>query len=252
MAGGGVPFDHVADSYEQTRGGVDRGRRIAAPMQTFLAPASLVLEIGVGTGAVAAAVEELGHRVIGLDLSSPMLAHAALRMPGRVVRGDACSLPFATASVDAVAAVWLLHLVTDFDALVREVRRVLVPGGRWFVASSTPDIEPNDLTRVAYRFSSQLGRGWDRAEHLAPRLQELGFDLVDDVVCEPYEMEETPNQRAESLERGLWSGLWDLDDATWAEWVQPVIDDLRALPQPDRLRTCVHRHHISVYEVGCD
>jgi len=67
-----IPFDRIAHRYEETRGGLDRGRRFAATISKHLQPASEVLEIGVGTAAVAAPLAELGHHVVGVDLSLPM------------------------------------------------------------------------------------------------------------------------------------------------------------------------------------
>lgn len=242
-----VPFDRIAERYEATRGGLERGRRFAAAMAPFLAPSSTVLEICVGTGAIAKPLADAGHTVVGVDLSRPMLDIAATRLPGMLLHGDAAVLPLADRSVDAVVAVWAVHVVGDFDALVDEVRRVLRPGGVWLVVSSTPDVDSNDLTDIAHRYAAVLQRGWDRAHLLAPRLSGAGFDLVDDAVTDEHRFTESPVARATSIERREWSTLWDLEETTWAEVVQPVLDDLRALPEPDRPRDCVHRHHLSIY-----
>jgi SAM-dependent methyltransferase len=245
--GASVPFDRIAERYEATGGGLDRGRRFATAMEPHLPAASTLLEICVGTGAIAQPLAHAGHTVVGIDLSRPMLDIAATRLPGMLLRGDAAVLPIADRSVDAVVAVWAVHVVGDFDALVDEVRRVLRPDGVWLVVSPTPDVDPNDLTDIAHRYAKVLERGWDRAHLLAPRLSGAGFDLVDDVVTDEHHFSESPEARATSIERREWSTLWDLDAATWAELVQPVLDDLRALPEPDRPRDCVHRHHLSVY-----
>lgn len=245
-----VAFDRIAERYEATRGGLDRGRRFAAAMAPYLTPASTVLEICVGTGAIAKPLADAGHSVVGLDLSRPMLDVAATRLPGMLVHGDATVLPMKEHSVDAVIAVWAVHVVGDFDALVEEVRRVLRPNGVWLVVSPTPDIDSNDLTDVAHRYETVLDRGWDRATRLAPRLERSGFDLVDDVDTDEHRFSESPAARAASIERRDWSTLWDMDDTTWAAVVQPVLDDLRALPEPDRARACVHRHRLSIYRLG--
>lgn len=246
-ASASVPFDRIAERYEATRGGLERGRRFASAMAPYLTPSSTVLEICVGTGAIAQPLADAGHAVVGLDLSRPMLDIAATRLPGMLLHGDATVLPITDRSVDAVVAVWAVHVVGDFDALVDEVHRVLRPGGVWLVVSPTPDVDSNDLTDIAHRYAQVLERGWDRAHLLAPRLSGAGFDLIDDVVTGEHHFTESPTARAASIERREWSTLWDLDDATWARLVQPVLDDLRALPEPDRPRACVHRHRLSVY-----
>src|SRR2546430_16241291 len=59
-----------------------------------------------------------------------------------VVRGDACYLPFATASADAVMIVSVLHLVPDWTSALAEARRVLGPGGVLTLLVSAPQPLP--------------------------------------------------------------------------------------------------------------
>ena len=87
-------------------------------------------EIGVGTALVAKAVAAGGTNVVGIDISSAMLAVAAQRFRGPLVRADATALPFADGSLAAVCAVWVFHLVDDPSAVLASCRRVLQPGGR--------------------------------------------------------------------------------------------------------------------------
>jgi ubiquinone/menaquinone biosynthesis C-methylase UbiE len=247
---GSISFDRIADRYEETRGGLERGRRFAATIDGHLKVGSLILELGVGTAAVARPLADLGHRVVGVDLAPSMLAVASERLPGRLVLGDATRLPVRGRAVDAVVAVWAVHVVGDVDALIAETARVLVPVGRLLVVAASPDIESNDLTDVAYRLGPALGRGGDRSERLAPRLAAAGFAFLGDELTDEYAFEESPEERAAMIEGRDWSSLWGLDDETWARVVQPVIDDLRALPDPGRPRHCVHRHLLSVYRAS--
>ena len=91
MSGPGesIVFDRIADSYDDTRGGMERGRTVAAALHRMLPPGGPLLEVGVGTGLVAAALTELGRSPVGVDLSRPMLARARTRVPGRLALGDA-------------------------------------------------------------------------------------------------------------------------------------------------------------------
>ena len=227
-----------------------RGGRFAAAISRHLVAGSRVVEVGVGTAAVARPLTDLGHRVVGVDLAPAMLAVARDRLAGCLALADATRLPFRDGGADAVVAVWAVHVVGDVDALIGEVGRVLAPGGLFVVVSAHPDIESNDLTDIAYRFGPVLGRDHDRSERLAPRLADHGFAFLGDDVTDVYVFEESPHERAATIERREWSSLWDLDDATWASVIQPVLDDLRALPEPDRKRRCVHHHVLSVYQRG--
>lgn len=241
-------FDQIADRYDETRGGLDRGRRFAAALDAHLFAGARIVEVGVGTGAVAAPLTERGHRVVGVDLAPAMLALARSRAPGRLVQADATALPVADATADAVVAVWAVHVVGDTDALAREVHRVLRPGGRFLVISAHPDVEPVDVMDVAMRLGPALGRTSDRLDHLGPVVAGVGLVHCTEAVTDTYVFDESPEERIVTIERRDWSSLWNLDDETWARSVQPVIDDLRALPEPRRRRRCVHRHVLSVYE----
>ena len=108
---GAVSFDRIADRYDETRGGLDRGRWLAGEIGAHPQPGS-VLEIGIGTGAIALPLTERGRRVVGVDVSSGMLARARERL-GEVVVPTATTCRSGRASVDNVLPVWVLQLVPD-------------------------------------------------------------------------------------------------------------------------------------------
>ena len=95
-------------------------------------PGDTVLDVATGTGAVA---HELLTRkrcaVVGLDQSPEMLAEARRRLPENVtlVEGTAERLPFEDASFDALTFTYLLRYVSDPAATLRELARVVRPGG---------------------------------------------------------------------------------------------------------------------------
>lgn len=90
----------------------------------------LVLELGVGTGRNLP-LYPAGARVIGVDLSRPMLMQASRRAGASVslVEADAAALPFADARFDVVVSTLTLCTYPDPVAVVREALRVLAPGG---------------------------------------------------------------------------------------------------------------------------
>jgi SAM-dependent methyltransferase len=91
-------------------------------------PGRATLDLGCGEGRVGAELARRGHRVTGID-SSPEIVELARERHEAVV-GDAAALPFDDASFDLVIAYMSLMNMDDLDAVVREVARVLVPGGR--------------------------------------------------------------------------------------------------------------------------
>jgi demethylmenaquinone methyltransferase/2-methoxy-6-polyprenyl-1,4-benzoquinol methylase len=95
-------------------------------------PGDTVLDVATGTGAVARELlARKGCTVIGLDQSPEMLAEARLRVPPGItlVEGEADSLPFPDATFDALTFTYLLRYVRDPGATLRELARVVRPGG---------------------------------------------------------------------------------------------------------------------------
>jgi demethylmenaquinone methyltransferase/2-methoxy-6-polyprenyl-1,4-benzoquinol methylase len=96
-------------------------------------PGELVLDVATGTGLVAHELRErYACRVVGLDQSADMLASARERngLFAGLVRARAEALPFPDASFDHVTFTYLLRYVDDPAATLRELARVLRPGGR--------------------------------------------------------------------------------------------------------------------------
>lgn len=90
-----------------------------------------VLDVATGTGLVAAQLVRRGFRVTGLDQSPAMLAEARRRFGGRVelVEASATEIPFPDASFDHLTFTYLLRYVDDPAATLRELARVVRPGG---------------------------------------------------------------------------------------------------------------------------
>jgi ubiquinone/menaquinone biosynthesis C-methylase UbiE len=109
-----------------------------------LRPGDRVLDVACGTGVVTRAAAELvgpGGAVAGLDVNPAMLA-VARSVPWSAEiewhEADAESLPLADASFDVVVSSLGLQFVPDRAAALREMRRVLVPGGRLAIATVGP------------------------------------------------------------------------------------------------------------------
>src|SRR5215467_8696177 len=96
-------------------------------------PADTVLDVATGTGLVARElVRRFGCSVVGIDQSHEMLAVAAEHtrdLPVRLVEGRAESLPFSDDEFAALTFTYLLRYVDDPGATLRELARVVRPGG---------------------------------------------------------------------------------------------------------------------------
>jgi len=98
-----------------------------------------VLDLGGGSGWVSELLLRYGLRPVTLDVSASLLRLAATRferarLHGLLVGADMTALPFASASFEAAVVLDALHHVEDVGAVLKEVRRVLVPGGPFVVA----------------------------------------------------------------------------------------------------------------------
>ena len=123
-----------------------------------------VLDVATGTGLVARAlVRRYGCSVVGLDQSDAMLAAARARlqrdeMLGQrvsLVVGEAERLPFADGEFDHLTFTYLLRYVDDPAATMRELARVVRPGGR--VASLEFAVPPSPLWRGLWRVYVRIG-----------------------------------------------------------------------------------------------
>jgi SAM-dependent methyltransferase len=111
------------------RGHWQRARQEAAVRLVGDGPGRL-LEVGVGSGRLLARLAEQGWDVVGIDAAPRMVELARARVPGaKVDVARVEELPFEDASFDAVVAVGVLEY-TDLAASLRELARVLRPGGR--------------------------------------------------------------------------------------------------------------------------
>jgi demethylmenaquinone methyltransferase / 2-methoxy-6-polyprenyl-1,4-benzoquinol methylase len=128
-------FDRIAPVYDamnrvMTAGLDRRWRRIT--VEAVGQPGDRVLDACCGTGDLAIAARHRGAgEVTGLDFAERMLERARRKEPAvEWVRGDVLALPFEDGSFDAVTVGFGVRNVEDLAAALRELRRVLRPGGR--------------------------------------------------------------------------------------------------------------------------
>jgi SAM-dependent methyltransferase len=176
----------------------------------------------------------------GLDLSMPMLQRltekAGARPPFRLVQGDATVLPFASDSFGAALACHVLHLIPDWQAAVRELARVVRPGGVILIDAGGPPGR-GWTQRIDRRFQREagVGRRFVGAQHggeVEAGMRAMGFQprpltpvRISDV--------STPSAAIQGLEAGRYSWTWGLSSAVrrraaraTREWAREWIGDL--------------------------
>lgn len=162
------------------------------------------LDVATGTGDLAFAIRQAGaKRVIGTDFSEEMIEAAKKKAPKhgpdvRFLLADALDLPFEDASFDAVTVAFGLRNMVDYDAALREMYRVLRPGGKAIVLEMTPFKRPilgppfrfyfekvvplvggvlsGSLT--AYRYLPSSVEAFPPAHELADMMHDAAFDDV--------------------------------------------------------------------------
>jgi SAM-dependent methyltransferase len=121
-------------------------------------PDDRVLDLACGTGIVARRIAPRVRTVTGLDLSDGMLAVARAADPSiRWLEGDAAALPLADASVDLVLCQQGMQFFGDRAAVVRELGRVLAPGGRLVAAAWRAPVHNPGWLRLAEALDRHAG-----------------------------------------------------------------------------------------------
>lgn len=214
-------FDKIVPRYDLMNhimtGGLDiHWRKLVARQAANLddRKSERVLDVATGTGDLAFAIQDAGvDEVVGLDYSPEMIAKArekAQKHPDGVtfLVGDAMHLPFDDASFDACTISFGLRNLEDYTGAVREMTRILKPGGRFICLEMTPFRRPilGPLFRFyfetivpviggilsgnlkAYKYLPHSVRSFPSADHLAEichvagledvRYQVLGFGAI--------------------------------------------------------------------------
>ena len=148
-----------------------------------LEPGSMVLDVAAGTGSISRLLEARGYRVVAVDLSAEMLSQHSGRLR---VRAVADRLPFPEKTFDAVTFGYLMRYVEDPVATLREVSRVLRPGG---LVGMVEFGRPRGIARFLWRLYTRailpmagavIGSGWYRVgRFLGPSIERFNEDHPD-------------------------------------------------------------------------
>lgn len=129
----------------------------------------LILDVGCGTGVFTQDVLSFGAKILGIDISTPMLVQAVKKTssyPFFAVVGDMSALPFPDESFDKVYSMTALEFVSDAAKAVSELDRVTRPGGRVVLTTL------NSLSPWAKRRKQEGKKGHSLFKHMRFRSPE--------------------------------------------------------------------------------
>ena len=201
-------FDDVAERYDRTNdvlsAGQDRLWRRAVLRAVDARPGERVLDLAAGTGRSSEPFADRGVLTVPCDFSAGMVRAGKRRRPdlGFVV-GDATRLPFADGAFDAATISFGLRNVVDADAALREMARVVRPGGRLVVCEFST--LPNPLLRKAYEL--YLHHGLPRVARLVSSHADAYGYLVDSIDAWPDQPALARRIAAAGWEQVSWKNL---------------------------------------------
>ncbi len=145
-----------------------------------------LLDVGCGTGHHLAQLRDRGYEATGVDGSAEMLEHARVLNPGADIRqADVESLPFPDESFDYVLCVEVLRYLPDPSGCIREIARVLKPGGICLVTAA-PLLSLNGywlVNRIANRVAVgnlvRLKQFFATSGRLRRSFRDAGFTKID-------------------------------------------------------------------------
>jgi len=154
-------FDNISPKYDLLNRlfslGIDQGWRRKVVRLVGREPVAHLLDVATGTADLALLATTKADRVTGVDISEGMLSHGRTKVAKRglqdrieLIRADSAALPFPDDTFDAVTVAFGVRNFEHLEQGLREMRRVLKPGGRLFVLEfSKPQHTP---MRQLFRF----------------------------------------------------------------------------------------------------
>lgn len=239
MPSDSVAFDRAAGYYDETRGfppGESGAVGALIARAGKLGPNSHVVEIGIGTGRIALPLAPHVGGVFGVDLARPMLARLREKQQDErvhVVEGDSVWLPYAAGAFDAAVAVHVFHLIPAWQTALREVARVLRPGGV-LLSGFRQGHHEHPVEQALWGAWNAVTAG--QTTRVGITRDQYGTFLADQgwvpngaPLIHTYVTTVTPSGFIDRLENRVWSGLWHMRDDEVAAGVEAVRAAVRDL-----------------------
>jgi ArsR family transcriptional regulator len=165
-----------------------------------------MLDVGTGTGRMLQLLGRNAKRAVGLDSSHSMLAVARANLDRAEIRGidlrqgDVYSPPFGNDSFDLIVIHQVLHFLDDPARAIREISRLLTPGGRLLIVDFAPhalEFLRSDHAHVRLGFRADTIEGW---------LEQSGLDVAPVRTIAPPSIESHDAVGSERLTVSLWLG----------------------------------------------
>ncbi len=147
-----------------------------------------ILDLGCGTGELMVKLAHVEPPPLGMDVSFEMLAkgHEKPRLGGRLAVADGHYLPLADQSVDVITCLISFQYYLEPLRALADMRRVLKPGGRLYLAAlSTIVFESDALDGAMRRATQDLFRVYPPSG-LKALMLEAGFDTVSHKLVRPF------------------------------------------------------------------
>jgi ubiquinone/menaquinone biosynthesis C-methylase UbiE len=142
-------------------------------------PGTATVDVGCGEGRVSRDLAARGHTVTGVDAAPTMIAAAKEADPnGTYLRADAADLPFADASFDVAIAYNTLMDVVDLPGSIKEIGRVLAPGGRLCLAITHPVINTGTMIGTGADRKFVLDQPYFETRRFTSLVQQDGMEML--------------------------------------------------------------------------
>jgi ubiquinone/menaquinone biosynthesis C-methylase UbiE len=177
---GSIAFDERrAESYDRTRSlSPETMAQLVDLLCAELRDKGWCLEVGVGTGRISLPLARAGIKVVGIDLSKPMLRklldnRGDADQPS-IGLADAVALPFPDGTFGGAIVCHVLHLIPTWKSAILELVRVIKPGGVILVelAGGLREVQSLPWEEIRERLTSELGLSWH--QHQWVGLRDIG------------------------------------------------------------------------------